>query len=62
MARSVARPVFWMAPCVWMASTALTWTPSPTWAGLVEPSVAVPALPSLSSWDRVSWKTTRLAL
>src|SRR4051812_32436370 len=59
--KSVDRWVLWVEPWLkWVAMPA-TFTPSPTWAGLVPP-VSVGAEPLLSTWERVSWKTVWLDL
>src|SRR4051812_48692161 len=63
MATSVARPVDCEAPWLNRVVMAPTFTPRPTWAGLVPPAPP-PAgeLAPLSIWLRRSWKITWLDL
>src|SRR3712207_9218427 len=60
--RSVARPVVCAEPWFMLVEVAASWTPSPTWIGLVPPRGGLTALAPLSIWLRVSWKIAVLPL
>src|SRR3712207_3036280 len=60
--RSVARPVVCAEPWFMLVEVAASWTPSPTWIGLVPPRGGLTALAPLSIWLRVSWKIVVLPL
>src|SRR5689334_23110384 len=60
--RSVGRPVVWVDPWVKLALVAASWTPRPTWIGLVPPRLALAADAPVSIWLRVSWNTVELDL
>src|SRR6478609_3895889 len=60
--RSVAAPVVCAEPWVKLPRVAATWTPSPTWIGLVPPLPAPAAPAPRMTWLRVSWKTVVEAL
>src|SRR6478609_3887667 len=62
--RSVLRPVVWLEPWLKLVLVAASWTPSPTWIGLLPPRLAA-ALgeePEVSICDSVSEKTVELDL
>src|SRR3954465_6908688 len=60
--KSVARPVLCVAPWFQLVVIAATFTPRPTWAGLVPPRFCAAAPPARMTWDSVSWKTVWLPL
>src|SRR3954462_6893899 len=60
--KSVARPVLCVAPWFQLVVIAATFTPRPTWAGLVPPRFWAAAPPARITWDSVSWKTVWLPL
>src|SRR6478672_10051634 len=61
--RSVVRPVVWAEPWPKLVLVAPTWTPRPTWIGLVPPRVPGEDWEApVSIWLSVSWKTVVLDL
>src|SRR3954451_20545367 len=55
--RSVARPVVWAAPWLKLVLVAASWTPRPTWMGLLPPRFTLALDAAVSIWLNVSWKT-----
>src|SRR6478736_4797794 len=62
--RSVARPVVWLEPWLKLVLVAASWTPRPTWIGLLPPRpvVGFGREAPVSICERVSAKTVELAL
>ena len=60
--KSLSRPVLWAEPWPKLVVISATFTPRPTWAGLVPPAFAVGAEPLRRICDSVSSKTVVLLL
>ena len=55
--KSVARPVVCVAPCAQFVLMPATFTPRPTWAGLLPPLPSDGAPPARSVWESAASKT-----